>query len=80
VCCLFSFSLFADEERFEEEFSEDYGVDITAPIHHYLNPKSYFGKRYDKMIGGCFSKFSKKECKGNEDARLKYFFPLRIRT
>ena len=35
-----------------EEFSEDYGVDVTAPIHHYLDGRSYYGKRYDKMIGG----------------------------
>ena len=35
-----------------EEFGDDYGVDVTAPIHHYLDDRSYFGKRYDKMIGG----------------------------
>ncbi len=42
----------AERPPFIEEFSEDYGVDVTAPIHHYLDDRSYFGKRYDKMIGG----------------------------
>ena len=42
----------AERPPLMEEFSDDYGVDVTAPIHHYLDGRSYFGKRYDKMIGG----------------------------
>lgn len=48
----------ADRPPLIEEFSEDYGVDVTAPIHHYLDERSYFGKRYDKMIGGYVAKDS----------------------
>ena len=48
-----SFQLFSNlNDPFEDEFPAEYGVDVTAPIHHYLDQRSYFGKRYDKMITG----------------------------
>ena len=37
------------------EFNQDlkeYGVDVSYPIHHYLNPKTMQGKRYNKMMDG----------------------------
>jgi hypothetical protein len=36
----------------EENFSEEYGVDTTSPIHHYLDKNTFYGQRYDKMISG----------------------------
>jgi hypothetical protein len=49
----------------------DYGVDVTFPIHRSIKSNSYFGKRYNRNIKGCYEKFSKRECDANERARLE---------
>ena len=55
----------------------EYGVDVSYPIHHALNAKSEnpqirrFAERYDKMIKGCYEKYSFRECDANERARLE---------
>ena len=54
----------------------EYGVDVSFPIHHYLNPKSanptrrHFATRYDNTMAGCYATYTKHECDGNEHARI----------
>ena len=54
----------------KDDIPKDYGVDVSYPIHHVLTKKSFFGDRYDKMINQCYSKYSLRECDGNERARI----------
>lgn len=49
----------------------DYGVDVTTPIHHHLQGKSYFKDVYDKMMSGCYSKYSRRECDSCEESRIE---------
>lgn len=49
---------------------DNYGVDVTFPIHHKLNPNSEYGQKYAKMIQGCYDKYSKRECDLTEDQRV----------
>lgn len=49
----------------------DYGVDVSTPIHHYLNKKTHFGKQYYNMISGCYAAYSQRECDSTEQARLQ---------
>lgn len=51
----------------------DYGVDISFPIHHYIDKsKSPIGhKRYADMMRGCYTKFSPRECDATERARME---------
>lgn len=53
--------------------SSDYGVDISFPIHHYIDKKrSPHGfQRYADMIKGCYEKFSRRECDATERARIE---------
>lgn len=57
----------------EPIYTGDYGVDISAPIHHYIDKhKSPLGKqRYEDMIKGCYTKYSQSECDATERARLE---------
>ncbi len=50
----------------------DYGVDISFPIHHYIDKsKAPIGhKRYAEMMKGCYAKFSPRECDATERARM----------
>ncbi len=58
----------------------DYGVDVSFPMHHYngekqlrsKNPmKAYFAKRYQEHVQGCYDTFSFRECDANERARIE---------
>ncbi|KAJ1441573.1 hypothetical protein B484DRAFT_304358, partial [Ochromonadaceae sp. CCMP2298] len=51
----------------------DYGVDVSFPIHYYLDAKKApVGKlRYEKMMQGCYDIYSKRECDATERARLQ---------
>ena len=57
----------------------DYGVDVSFPIHHEIkhnlnskNPmRRLFAKRYQEHIDGCYNKYSFRECDSNERARLE---------
>jgi len=51
----------------------EYGVDISYPIHHYIDEKvsPYFKSRYDKLMDGCYKYYSKRECDATERARLE---------
>jgi hypothetical protein len=50
----------------------DYGVDCSYPIHYGIdkNKCPYFYDQYNKMMKGCFTLYSKKECEQNERERL----------
>jgi prolyl 4-hydroxylase len=49
----------------------DYGVDVTYPIHRFLQADSYYGKRYQELIQGCWTRFTKKECEKTERDRME---------
>lgn len=51
--------------------SLDYGVDVSYPIHHFIDPKSWQGQRYAKLMKGCSDMYSERECMGTERARLE---------
>lgn len=47
------------------------GVDISFPIHHYIQDKSsVFAKRYQSSMDGCYKAYSKGECDATERARM----------
>jgi len=48
----------------------DYGVDVTYPIHRFLQSDSYYGKKYQELITGCWLRFTKKECDKTERDRM----------
>ena len=54
----------------------EYGVDVSFPIHHYLNAmsanpvKKMFANRYSELMAGCYATYSERECDGNENARI----------
>jgi len=50
---------------------EDYGVDVTYPIHWGIDKNSWAGKRYEEFMEGCTAMYSHKECWDTERARLK---------
>jgi len=79
---LFGGLLGKDVSQVPETYAKDdpmneYGVDVSYPIHYGLNLKSenpvirHFAERYDKMIKGCYEKYSFRECDANERARLE---------
>ena len=47
----------------------DYGVDVSFPIQHTIK-NTHFATRYDKLMKGCYDKFSRGECEANERARI----------
>ena len=49
---------------------DNYGVDVTFPIQHYLSPASDYSKVYDEMIEGCYVKYSRRECTLSEENRI----------
>lgn len=69
----FSFLGKSDEESFIENSTppENYGVDVTFPIHHPLKKDSIFKRRYDNWIAGCAKAGSRVECEATERARLE---------
>jgi hypothetical protein len=56
--------------RQSELKDEHYGVDVSFPIHHSIDKKSYFGQKYSEYIQGCYDKYSKRECDANDRARM----------
>jgi prolyl 4-hydroxylase len=51
--------------------SLDYGVDVSFPIHRYIQDKSsHFYERYQKTMAGCYKAYSKSECDATERARM----------
>jgi hypothetical protein len=50
----------------------NYGVDVTTPIHHYLNKENnpYFSQRYNDLMEGCSKVYSRIECQATELERL----------
>lgn len=50
---------------------EDYGVDVSFPIHHRLNPNTYWGKQYAKHMQGCYDAYDRRSCDATEQARLE---------
>ena len=50
---------------------DNYGVDVTFPIQHYLSPASEYSKAYNNMMEGCYAKYSMRECKLSEDSRIE---------
>jgi hypothetical protein len=53
------------------EVFTDYGVDTSYAIHHPLNPKTYWGQQYEKMMEGCYKSASKNQCMANDMARIE---------
>lgn len=49
---------------------DNYGVDVTFPIHHKLNPNSEYGQKYAKMMQGCYDAYTKRECDMVEEQRI----------
>ena len=51
--------------------SKSYGVDVTSAIHRGIDPNSYFGKRYNKMMEGCYALYNKEDCDAGAEDRMK---------
>ena len=68
-CSLFAFNVWSTEEK----NTSVYGVDVSFPIHHYLDKSKspFFAKRYSDMMKGCYTKYSQRECDATERARLE---------
>jgi len=50
----------------------NYGVDVTSPIHHGIDKSTIFGQRYVKLMNGCYTwSDSKIECDASEDDRMQ---------
>lgn len=58
-------------DRLDSYVSENYGVDVSYPITHFLDPNTYQGKRYEAMMQGCYEFYSYEECMRTEIERLK---------
>jgi prolyl 4-hydroxylase len=77
----FFFGKSVDDDDYDATIDpNDYGVDVSFPMHHYngqrqvdsKNPmKSYFAKRYESHMKGCYDKYSYRECDANERARVE---------
>lgn len=68
-----TFNLFGSGKDKEPPIdAENYGVDFSSPIHHYLDkkraPVAY--DRYQKFMQGCYDKYSKRECDVTEQVRI----------
>lgn len=53
-----------------EKNGDDYGVDVTFPIHHHLDRSSEYGQRYRTMMNGCYQRYSRRECDMTETQRI----------
>ena len=49
----------------------DYGVDVSAPIHHHLQKNTFWSHQYEKIMAGCYEKFSKNLCEANQLSRME---------
>ena len=55
-----------------EAITADYGVDISFPMHQYIQDKdSIFSKRYEESMEGCYKAYSKVSCDATEHARMR---------
>jgi len=50
--------------------SVGYGVDVSFPMHHYPDPKSWGGVMYDDFMQGCAADYRMSSCKSNEESRM----------
>jgi hypothetical protein len=46
-------------------------VDVSYPIHRFLDSKTWQAKRYRLLMTGCAEEYSERECMGTERARLE---------
>jgi len=51
--------------------AEQYGVDVSFPIHNMLPHKAWQAQRYDRMMQGCYSTYSESECSRVEMQRIE---------
>eukprot|EP01038_Epipyxis_sp_PR26KG_P009289 gene9289-12516_t len=54
------------------KYADDYGVDVTSPIHHPYEKDvdTHFKRIYDNNMEGCFQLYSKRECEDVENTRI----------
>ena len=81
TCIAWAYGLFwGNTEEYDPNADpNDYGVDVSFPMHHPIknnmksaNPvRRMFAERYEEHINGCYKKFSFRECDANERARLE---------
>lgn len=57
-------------KKHPEKDGDNYGVDVTTPIHHYLDENSQYGKIYNDFMEGCYAKYSRRECDMTEEQRI----------
>jgi hypothetical protein len=69
-CVIIAF-LLSTEGVIAKSEQEHYGVDITFPVHHYIQKDSHFKRRYERWMQGCYDAFTKRECDATERARLE---------
>mmetsp|Transcript_646 Transcript_646/g.659 ORF Transcript_646/g.659 Transcript_646/m.659 type:complete len:423 (+) Transcript_646:139-1407(+) len=51
--------------------SADYGVDVSYPIHHALDPNSFQGVRHRESMEGCYKKYNKRACDSTDFQRIE---------
>jgi hypothetical protein len=69
LLCLF---LAVTKSNGSEAITADYGVDISFPMHQYIQDKdSVFHQRYEKSMEGCYKAYSKVSCDATEHARMQ---------
>eukprot|EP01041_Mallomonas_annulata_P003566 gene3566-7092_t len=49
---------------------QEYGVDVSYPIHYNLDPDSFQAIRFKKMIAGCYTKYGRGACDSTDRARM----------
>lgn len=52
-------------------YSKQYGVDVSFPIHSPLPHSAWQAERYDKMMVGCYRKYTEQECTAVEEQRIE---------
>jgi hypothetical protein len=50
---------------------QDYGVDITFPMHHSIEGDTHYARRYRKLMQGCYDTWSQEDCDRFEDFRME---------
>jgi hypothetical protein len=64
---------YESEVEIKPDTQEDYGVDVSFPIHHmkFKDENSVHAKRYRRSMQGCYNAFSRAECDATERARVE---------
>jgi len=72
ICSAGFGNIFGGENTIPDYATEGYGVDISFPIHHYIDGKKspWWKQRYEKSMEGCYELYSQRECDATERARL----------